>query len=152
MYKNFSIIILFLFFLNSCGYSPIYTKNSDKKFNLEMESFDGDREINTAIKYNLKRYINQNEGIRILIKTNSKYTKSAGTKNLAGDAKNYNLSATVIFKILYGDLEKTYKFSESSTINDIENQLDETIYETNIKKNFASLFTERLIFQLTKLK
>ena len=152
MNKNFSIIIIILLFLNCCGYSPIYTNNSDKKFNIELISFEGDRDINTAIKYNLKRYSNNSNGVKIFIKTSSSYTKSAGTKNLAGDANNYNLSATATFEISFGEIKKTYKFSENSTINDITNQFDENIYETNIKKNFALLFSDRLIFQLTRIK
>ena len=55
MYKNFLVIILIPFFLYGCGYSPIYSQNTDKKINLELINFEGDREINNAIKNNFQR-------------------------------------------------------------------------------------------------
>ena len=152
MCKKFLIAVLTLLILQSCEYSPIYTKDTPKKFNIELINFEGDREINNAIKYNLKRYMNHNEKLKIFITTNSIYTKAVGTKNLAGFVNNYNLSATVTFRVSYEGTEKIYKFSENITINDIENRLKGSIYETNIKKNFAILFSDKLILQLTKIK
>ena len=152
MCKNILIILLATLLLNNCGYNPMYSKNVGKKYNIEFVSFDGDREINNSIKYNLKRYIDQNNELKFLIKTDSKYTKSSETKNLAGDAISYNLIAAVTFTVSYGENEKLFNFQESATINNLENQLDETTYETNIKRNFALLFTDRLILQLIKIK
>tara|TARA_S200000501_G_scaffold196830_1_gene185252 strand:- start:2660 stop:3118 length:459 start_codon:yes stop_codon:yes gene_type:complete len=152
MYKNFLIIILIPFFLYGCGYSPIYSQNIDKKLNLDLVNFKGDREINNAIKNNLQRYIGLSDKSKISIETDTKYTKSAKTKNLAGDTKSYNISSTVIFKVYYEEVEKIFSFTENTTINDLENKLDETTYETNIKRNFAVLFSDNLILQLIKLK
>ena len=152
MYKNFSIILLITFFLNSCGYAPMYSKNIDKKYNIEFLNFDGDREINNSVKYYLKRYINKNDELKFFISTDSKYTKNSETKNLAGDTITFNLVATVTFTVSYGENKKIFEFAESSTINNLENQLDENVYETNIKKNFAATFSDRLILQLIKIK
>ena len=57
MYKKIFVLLFGLFFLNGCGYSPIYSKITNKELNIELTSFDGDREINKAIRYNLERYI-----------------------------------------------------------------------------------------------
>jgi len=152
MYKNFLVIILIPFFLYNCGYAPIYSKNVDKKLNLELLSFEGDREINNSIKNNLQRYMKKNDTSKILITTNSNYTKSTKTKNLAGDTISYNITATAFFKVSYDEVEKTFSFTEKTTINDLENKLDEATYELNIKRNFAILFSDKLIFQLIKLK
>tara|TARA_S200000501_G_C20682356_1_gene681356 strand:- start:326 stop:784 length:459 start_codon:yes stop_codon:yes gene_type:complete len=152
MYKNFLVIILIPFFLYSCGYAPIYSKSVDKKLNLELLSFKGDREINNTIKNNLQRYMEKNDKTKILITTSSSYTKSAKTKNLAGDTKSYNIISTAVFKISYGEVEKTFSFTEKTTINDLDNKLDEATYELNIKRNFAILFADKLIFQLIRLK
>ena len=152
MYKNFIAIVLIPFFLYGCGYSPIYSKNIDKKLNLELINFEGDREINNALKNNLQRYMGHNDKSKIFIKTNTRYTKSAKTKNLAGDTKSYKISSTVVFEVSYGEEEIIFSFTENTTINDIENKLDETNYETNIKRNFAALFSDNLILELIKLK
>ncbi len=152
MYKNLSIILLITFFLNNCGYTPMYSKNIDKKYNIEFVNFEGDREINNSVKYYLKRYINKNDELKFFISTNSKYTKYSETKNLAGDTITFSLVATATFEVSYGENKKIFKFEESSTINNLENQLDETVYETNIKKNFAAIFSDKLILQLIKIK
>ena len=151
MLKNLLIIIITTFFLSNCGYSPMYSKNFNKKFNIELVSFDGDREINNAMKYNFKRYNSNENALKILIVTSSSYTKSSGTKDLAGDTESYNISATVNFKVSFGEIEKVYNFNESSIINNLDSQLDEATNEKNIKMNFGILFSDKLIFELSKI-
>ena len=152
MYKNLLLLLISFFFLNNCGYSPIYSKNIDQKLNIELVDFSGDREINNSIKFNLKRYNYQGDELKFFIETNSEYTKSTETKNLAGDTIAYNLSSSVTFTVLYGKDKKIFKFNEKSTLKNIASQIDEDIYETNIKKNFGELFSNRLIMQLIRLK
>ena len=152
MYKNLLLLLISFFLLNNCGYSPIYSKNIDQKLNIELVDFSGDREINNSIKFNLKRYNYQDNESKFFIETNSEYTKSTETKNLAGDTIAYNLSSSVTFTVLYGKDKKIFKFNEKSTLKNIASQIDEDIYETNIKKNFGELFSNRLIMQLIRLK
>jgi len=152
MYKNLLLLLISFFLLNNCGYSPIYSKNIDQKLNIELVDFSGDREINNSIKFNLKRYNYQGNELKFFIETNSEYTKSTETKNLAGDTIAYNLSSSVTFTVLYGKDKKIFKFNEKSTLKNIASQIDEDIYETNIKKNFGELFSNRLIMQLIRLK
>ena len=152
MYKRLLLTILSTFFLFSCGYAPMYSKNFNNNLNIQLIEFEGDREINKALKYNLERYHKKDNEEKINIFTKSEYTKSASTKNLTGNITSYNVEARVIFKVLYKNSEKTYEFSENSTVNDQENQLDETIYENNIKQNFAELFSNKLIAQLLRLE
>ena len=150
MYKKIFVLLFGLFFLNGCGYSPIYSKITNKELDIELTSFDGDREINKAIRYNLERYTNKNDENKILIQTSSGYVKSVGTKNLAGNVTSYNISASVNFKVTSKKINKTFQFAETSVINIQNNQLDETIYEENIKQNLAELFSNKLILQLLK--
>ena len=138
--------------LNNCGYSPIYSKNIDHKLNIELINFEGDREINNSIKYTLKRYGNQINEPKFIIITNSQYNKVSETKNLAGNTIRYNLSASVNFKVTYENKEKIFNFTETSTLNNIASQIDENIYEKNIKKNFGELFSDKLIMQLVNMK
>tara|TARA_B100001564_G_C20364840_1_gene545126 strand:- start:67 stop:525 length:459 start_codon:yes stop_codon:yes gene_type:complete len=152
MYKKVFILLFTLFILNGCGYAPIYSKTTNNELNLELISFDGDREINKAIRYNLERYANKNNKNKFIIKTTSNYIKNAGTKNLAGNVTSYNIAASVNFQITSTKINKEFQFSETSAINNQNNQLDETIYEENIKKNFAELFSKKLILQLLKIK
>ena len=152
MYKNFLIIFFIMLLLNNCGYSPIYSKNIDQKLNIELVDFNGDREINNSIKYNLKRYDNSTNELKFIIETNSEYTKNSETKNLAGNTISYNLTATVTFNVIHGEEQKVFKFTETSTLRNIASQIDEDTYETNIKKNMGELFSNRLIMQLVNMK
>ncbi len=152
MYKNLLLLFISFFLLNNCGYSPIYSKNIDQKLNVELVDFSGDREINNSIKFNLKRYNYQENELKFFIETNSEYNKSTETKNLAGDTISYNLSSSVIFTVIYGKDKKIFKFTEKSTLKNIASQIDEDVYEKNIKKNFGELFSNRLIMQLIRLK
>ena len=138
--------------LNNCGYSPIYSKNIDHKLNIELINFEGDREINNSIKYTLKRYGNKINEPKFIIITNSQYNKVSETKNLAGNTISYNLSASVNFKVTYENKEKIFNFTETSTLSNIASQIDENIYEKNIKKNFGELFSDKLIMQLINMK
>ena len=152
MFKNLLIIFFGILLLNNCGYSPIYSKNIDHKLNIELINFEGDREINNSIKYTLKRYGNQINEPKFIIITNSQYNKVSETKNLAGNTISYNLSASVNFKVTYENKEKIFNFTETSTLNNIASQIDENIYEKNIKKNFGELFSDKLIMQLVNMK
>ena len=152
MFKNLLIVFFGMLLLNNCGYSPIYSKNIDHKLNIELINFEGDREINNSIKYTLKRYGNQINEPKFLIITNSQYNKISETKNLAGNTISYNLSASVNFNVTYDNKEKIFNFTETSTLNNIASQIDEDIYEKNIKKNFGELFSDRLIMQLINMK
>ena len=89
--------------------------------------------------------------MKFFISTDSKYTKNSETKNLAGDTITFNLVATVTFTVSYGENKKIFEFAESSTINNLENQLDENVYETNIKKNFASSIMDKFIIKIFNL-
>ena len=152
MFKNLLIVFFGMLLLNNCGYSPIYSKNIDHKLNIELINFEGDREINNSIKYTLKRYGNQISEPKFLIITNSQYNKISETKNLAGNTISYSLSASVNFNVTYDNKEKIFNFTETSTLNNIASQIDEDIYEKNIKKNFGELFSDRLIMQLINMK
>ena len=138
--------------LKSCGYSPIYSKNINQNLNIELVNFDGDREINNSIKYNLKRYKSQIDKQKFFVKINSEYVKNSETKNLAGNTTSYILSSSVTFNVVYGDNKKVFKFTEKSTLRNIASQIDEDIYEKNIKKNIGELFSNRLIMQLINMK
>ena len=54
-----NLIILIFMFLNSCGFTPLYTNNSDVNFSIEQVNYTGDRELNNFLKTNLNKYKNE---------------------------------------------------------------------------------------------
>ena len=58
MIKKNILIISLIFFLTSCGFTPIYSKNNNVNFSIEQVNFTGDRELNNFLKTNLDQYKN----------------------------------------------------------------------------------------------
>ena len=74
MKKNILLIFL-IFFLSSCGFSPIYLKNTNVNFSIEQVNYTGDRELNNFLKTNLDQYKNEKSNNKIYIEANSIYEK-----------------------------------------------------------------------------
>tara|TARA_A100000164_G_C21641739_1_gene646141 strand:- start:182 stop:640 length:459 start_codon:yes stop_codon:yes gene_type:complete len=148
MQRNLIIVILTSLFLFSCGYTPMYSKNIKKKFDFQTLNFAGDKDINKILKLNLDRYDDKSSEKKFKISTTTKYVKNIVTKNSEGDATNFDLNASIIFTITSGDIEKTFIFSKNSLMKKQTNKYEEISFERSIKKNFATSFTNNLIFEL----
>lgn len=152
MFKKISILILIPIFCFSCGYTPMYSKNVNKQFKIELLDFEGDREISKNLKFNLEKNNYPDANQKVVISAITNYTKSSETKNLEGNIESYNLAATVIFKVKYNNVEKIFQFSENSKMKAQDNKYNELSYEKDIKMNFAKLFTNKIILQFSRLK
>ena len=82
---------LILFFLSSCGYSPIYSVSNKNKININIVSLQGDKNINNLISSKLRNYKKENSNKNYQVKIISKYDKKVLTKNTTGDPTNYRL-------------------------------------------------------------
>ena len=56
MIRKLPILILIIFGLMSCGYSPIYSNNNNANFEIYDLELEGDNEINNIIENKLDRY------------------------------------------------------------------------------------------------
>ena len=88
MKKNILYISL-IFFFTSCGFSPIYLKNTNVNFSIEQVTYEGDRELNNFLKTNLNQYKNQNVDNKITIEVDSIYRKIILSKDGKGEVANY---------------------------------------------------------------
>ena len=59
-FKIASFLILIIFFLNNCGFTPQYAGFKGIDFSLNINKVEGDRELNNAITSQLNRYSNTN--------------------------------------------------------------------------------------------
>ena len=144
MKKNILVISL-LFFLNSCGFEPIYSKNNNVNFSIEQIDFTGDRELNNFIKTNLYQYKNSDNN-KIFIEAKSEYNKFILTKDGKGEVTNYELNAEIVF--LIKPTNKQIKISEKKIMESMADKFEENKYEKSIKQNFASSITFKLIQEL----
>ena len=145
MIKKNILVISLLFFLNSCGFQPIYSKNNNINFSIEQINFTGDRELNNFIKTNLYQYKNSDNN-KIFIEAKSEYNKFILTKDGKGEVTNYELNAEIVF--LIKTTNKQIKISEKKIMESNADKFEENKYEKSIKQNFASSITFKLIQEL----
>ena len=146
MIKKNILVISLLFFLNSCGFQPIYSKNNNINFSIEQINFTGDRELNNFIKTNLYQYKDADNNNKIFIEAKSEYNKFILTKDGKGEVTNYELNAEIVF--LIKPTNKQIKISEKKIMESNADKFEENKYEKSIKQNFASSITFKLIQEL----
>ena len=146
MLKKNIILLTLLFFLNNCGFTPIYLENNNVNFSIEQADFKGDRELNNFIKINLNKYKNNETDNKISIEVNSVYNKIIISKDNAGEVTNYQLEANVT--ILIKSTNKLIKINEKKIMKNMDDKFKETDYENSTKQSFASSITNKLVSKL----
>ena len=149
-----NIIILFLItFLANCGFTPIYKSQNNTDLKIEKISFSGDRLINNYLNLYLKRFTKKVSSKSFIIDIKTEYEKKVLSKDLTGQAVDYELIANIDFDImLNGKFIKTIKLSEKFNMQKNNDKYEEQTYENSIKQNFANSIYEKLIIQLTNIK
>jgi outer membrane lipopolysaccharide assembly protein LptE/RlpB len=146
------ILVLFLIFLNSCGYTPVYKNQKSQDFQISIIEITGDNEINNLIKNELKFYSNRNSNIKYNISINSNYQKIIVSKNSAGVATDYKLIAETIISFDQEGKNNILNFNENINIKSNSNSYEQNNYEKNIKKNFASSISNKFIIKILNKK
>jgi hypothetical protein len=146
MIKIKIIFISLIFLLASCGFSPIYMKNTNANFSIENVIYNGDRELNNFLKTNLKQYKNEKINKKVYIEAISKYEKIILTKNTVGKVTNYKLVAKVTF--LIKSTSRKINITEERIINTLDDKFEEARKEKAIKQSFASSISKKLVSEL----
>ena len=145
------ILICFVFFLSSCGYSSIYKNQKTQDFQLNVIEMTGDNELNNLLKNELKLYSNANSKKQYDISLNSKYEKITVSKNSSGVATDFKILVNTKINIKLNKNIHNLKFIESINIKNNSNSFEQNKYERNIKQNFASLVREKLVIKIFNL-
>jgi len=145
------ILIFFLLFLYSCGYTSIYKNQKSKDFQINIVEMTGDIEINNLIKNELKFYSNRNSNNKYDISINSEYQKIIISKNSAGVATEYKILVDTKISINLNNKNNILNFSENINIKSNSNSFEQNNYERNIKKNFASSIKNKFIIKIFNL-
>ena len=146
MIRKNTIIIFLIVFLTGCGFTPIYIKNNDVNFSIELVNLTGDRELNNFLKTNLNQYKNEGANKKVYIEAISKYEKIILTKNTTGKITNYKLIAEVTFLIKSTD--RKINIIEERVINTMDDKFEEARKEKAIKQSFASSISKKLVSEL----
>ena len=146
MIKKNLILISLIFFLTSCGFKPIYLKNTDLSFSIEQVNYKGDRELNNFLKTNLNQYKNEKFDNKIFIEATSIYKKIILSKDSTGKVTNYQLEAEVTFSIK--PINKEVKITEKKIMDSMDDKFEEARFERSVKQNFASSIANKLSTEL----
>ena len=146
MMKKNILYISLIFFFTSCGFSPIYLKNTNVNFSIEQVNYTGDRDLNNFLRTNLSQYKNSNVDNKIYVEANSIYRKIILSKDAAGEVTNYQLEAEVIFLIKPSN--KQIKITEKKIMDSMSDKFEEDRFERTTKQNFASSISNKLSLEL----
>ena len=147
MKKIFTLILLT--FIYGCGYTSIYDEMRKDLF-INILSMKGDFEINNYIKNNLK-ISSKKDSLNIHdLSFETKYKKIILAKDATGEATDYNLEMSVKF-IIASENNKEIVYKENFKIKKNDDNLEQSNYEKDIKRNFSQIVQEKLILDLIKI-
>ena len=129
--KFFITIILFL---NSCGYTPMYSSANKADFYLEKINLNGDEFIIKNITNNLSNFSQTNSKEKIIIEGNILYQKTSQTKNLAGDTIQYRLKTTSELTIKTPSQEIKFNMSENFDMKNFDDEFEKENTKKRLKK------------------
>ena len=148
MNKKIALLSFFLLLLNSCGYSPIYSKKSQ---NIEINTIEtfGEVKINKLLYNKLKVYSdNPNAEKSFSLVINSKSSKNAIAKDKKGNPTQFSIKLSVTLQIADSlNNKKERVFLENSAYDNNDNKFDLRKYEDSLIKNMAEkIFSEIILF------
>ena len=148
MLKKIFFIILSLNLLNHCDYKPVYSKQNNINHKIVVEGFNGDKDINNLIVNDLKRISKESSKSNINISFNTVYTKKILAKNNKGTITDYQSNVETIFLITKKNSTENFVVVEKFNFQKMADKYEEKNYERDIKKNFASSISQKMVLRL----
>ena len=113
-----------------------------------VDSFNGDKDINNLIVNNLKRISKKSSKNTINISFNTIYTKEILAKNKKGTITDYQSNVETTFLITKKNSTEDFVVAEKFNFQKMADKYEEKNYERDIKKNFASSISQKLVLRL----
>ena len=149
--KNLIKLLLLLFFISGCGYSPIFSsKNSN--FSIDELSFSGDTKLNKIIDGKLNNYKGSSGAKKFSLKMETFLNKEIASKDTKGNPKTYRISlkSNISTKDLNNNIKKK-SFFKSVDYNNRSNKSELKKYENETSKNLAEKISEEIIIYLQSI-
>lgn len=140
---------MLFFFLQHCGYSPIYSNVDNFKFNFNVIEIKGNEDMNNLVSSQIKKYSNNSEAETYDLKIQTQYQKDILTKNKKGEATNFAIKTKIEFKIVNTIKDQIFSFEEEIKSTAINNQYELKKYENSIQSNFIKSKLDELILNLS---
>ena len=146
------ILISIFFFICGCGYTSVYKGNRTQDFQFVIKEMQGDRDMNNLIKNELNLYSNKESINKFEIKIDTKYEKTVLTKDNSGLETDYKLTVNSLFSLYYNEKSKKINLSETINIKNQTDNFEQSSYEKNVKRNFASSIRQKIISEILSLQ
>ena len=150
-FRILKIITLFLF-LSNCGYTPIYMNQKDVGIDINLISFEGEKDINLSIAKKLSRYQSENAEKVYKVKVISQFNKNSLTRDEAGDTTAFRLVLNVDFVVDIDESSKTINFLEKFDVKKDDSLFEQNKYEKTVKKDMIDLIVRKFISQLLTMQ
>ena len=147
------ILVLIIFFLSGCGYTPLYS-SKDSNYKIIGIKSNVDNSLTNYIRNNISVFSNNNAVKKLNISYNYKEEISIILKDAKGNPAKNRLSVIIDLSIFDDgdDLIVTRKFSENFEYNIEDNKFNLKQYEKNIKLNLIEDITQQILEFLANLK
>jgi len=151
--KKIIVILIALFILNNCGYSPIYSSKNNN-FYIKEISQKNKNKLDSKIINNIKKFSNKDSENRIELKISSEKKIDIITKDKKGDPSKFQMTILLNINILKKDnyeINKTKTFSENFNYNNNTNKFSLKQYEKEIENILIKKVVEKFIVYLSEL-
>ena len=146
--KKLIIFAIALFFLNNCGYTPIYS-SSDNNFYIKEISTKNKSKLNSKFENLIKRFSNQDSKNIINLEISSNKRIDIISKDTKGDPAVFNMTISITIKIL--EKNKIENFSESFSYNNDSNKFSLKQYEKEIENTLINKIVEKTKIYISEI-
>jgi len=149
--KNLIKILILLFLLSGCGYTPIFSKKNSN-FSIYELSASGNNKLNKIINSKLNNYKDLDSPKKFSLIIETYLNKRISSKDSKGNPKSYriNLVSDISIKDSNG-IVKNKSFSKSIDYKNRSNKSDLKKYENEISKNLAEKISAEIIIYLESI-
>jgi len=146
--KNLIKLLILLFFISGCGYSPIFSKKNTS-FSIYELSASGNSKLNKIINNRLNNYKGSDGKRKFSLTLETHLNKEIALRDSKGNPKTYriNLLSNISIKDFDGNV-KNKSFSKSVDYNNRSNKSNLKKYENKTSKNLAEKMAGEIIIYL----
>jgi nitrogenase subunit NifH len=146
--KNLIKLLILLFFISGCGYSPIFSKKNTS-FSIYELSASGNSKLNKIINNRLNNYKGSDGKRKFSLTLETHLNKEIVLRDSKGNPKTYriNLLSNISIKDFDGNV-KNKSFSKSVDYNNKSNKSNLKKYENETSKNLAEKIADEIIIYL----
>ena len=150
--KKIIFIVVALFMLNNCGYTPIHSTNNNNFYINVLQK--NKSKLNSKIENNIKKFSNENNENIIQLEISSNKKINIISKDEKGDPSRFSMMISLTINIYNKnnyEINKTKSFTEKFDYKNNSNKFSLKQYEKDIEDNLINKVVERSMIYLSEL-